>query len=369
MNSLAGTRNTHANRLVRWHGSGCLAMLLALGLPAMVSAQAVVPASRPLQPGAVPFVPLAGKKPSQSGPQPIPESLLRSAIVPPPAQTYVPTAQTTVPIPAMAMPLVPPPVITPLAPEALHDTGSNSGSLEEKHLLPLLLREQDLLKHYGSDHPEVEAIRARIAVVREWLARQPSPPQPAPVVRVEARTAAGEEPVAPARSNQTPLVQETRPQLPPPAAPSPTVERVIEVRQLPAEQPAGSPTNILVQLVSILAALVVMLLVQLVALFVVLRRYAGKLTPQVRVEVVNSGGDPSPPLPPEVMSQRIAIESPEPAPRNTSPPPMPDLPSYEEVRRAEEEAAQQQDDAVFRQVFEDNLRLREQLAAAGSGSD
>lgn len=355
MKFLAGTCNAHTDRLLKGHGFGfrCLAMLLALGLPAMATAQAVVPAARPPLPGAAPFVPAGAKKPSQSGPQPIPAELLRSAIVPPPIQTYGPTSPVVVPIPAA---LIPPPAVAPLAPETPPEMTASNGSLEEKHLLPLLLREQELLKHYGSDHPEVEAIRARIRVVREWLGRQPPP-----IVRVEARTAPAEKPAPPARPSPPPVVQEPKPQ-PVPVSP-PAIERVIEVRQLPAEQPAASPTKVLVQLVSILAALAVMLLVQLVALFVVLRRFAGKLTPQVRVEVVNSPASPSQPPPPEVLSQRIYLDSTEPTPRHPSPPPMPHLPSYEEVRQSEEVAAQQQDDAVFRQVFEDNLRLREKLAA------
>jgi hypothetical protein len=121
----------------------------------------------------------------------------------------------------------------------------------------------------------------------------------------------------------------------------------------------------MVQLVSILGALVVMLLVQLVALMLILRRYANKLTPQVRLEVVNGGHSPSAPVPGEVLSQRVYLDPGEPLPRRDYPPPMPDIPSYEEVRPAEEESAQQQDEAVFRLVFEDNLRLHEQLAATG----
>ncbi len=367
MNFLAGTCNALAARLVRWHGVGStgLALLLGLGLPAMLTAQVVVPVAHPPLPGAAAFSPNAApsfapsfvptaRQSSKSGPQPIPESLLHSAIVPPPAQTYIPSAS-VMPIPAAP----PAPVVSSLPEEPTRDMVVN-GSLEEKHLLPLLLREQDLLKRFGKDHPEVQAVEGRIRVIREWLAHQPPP-----IVRVEARTKPANEPAndptAPAQPTPLPVVQEIRLQ-PAPVAP-PAIERVIEVRQLPAEQPASSSTKIMVQLVSILAALVVVLLVQLVVLVLVVRRYAGKLTPQVRVEVVNAGGNQPATPPGEVLSQRVYLESNEPA-RGEFPPPMPEMPSFEDVRKSEEEAAQEQDEAVFRQVFEDNLRLREQLAAS-----
>jgi hypothetical protein len=350
MNLMAGKPDAISTKSARRCWSGWLAlqaMALGLGIPTMARAQAVVPACRPCLPGAACYVPPTAKT-SQSGPQPIPASLLRSAIMPPPAQTIPPPMQVVVPIPTVPVPVV------SAGEEKQHDSAQVAGSLEEKHLLPLLLKEQELLKYFGSDHPEVQSVRARIRIVRDWLANQP-----APIVRVEARTPV--EPPAPARPQPTP---EPLPELKAPVtavAPPPVVERVIEVRQAAAEQPASSSMGIMVQLVSIFAALVVMLLVQLLALMLFLRRYGDKLTPQVRVEVVNGAGNSS--APGEVLSQRVYLDSSETPPRHEFPPPMPEMPSFEEVRNSEEESAQQQDEAVFRQVFEDNLRLQEQLAA------
>jgi hypothetical protein len=117
----------------------------------------------------------------------------------------------------------------------------------------------------------------------------------------------------------------------------------------------------LVQMVSILAGLVLGPLVLLAALAYVLRRngsYTGSL---FRVELVNASihglaatsGEPSlgkPGLPP------VAAPA-----EGSSAQPFDLGPSYEEERRAKEEALLKQEEAVLRHVFDENLRLQEQI--------
>jgi hypothetical protein len=332
-----------ANRSHRWRRCVPAAVWVVLALAGLASAQ--VPFVRP---------PEAGPVGKASAARPVPISLFRLASVPvnsvPFTSVAVHPSTPTVPVSAESPFGQTPPEGSP-----------GAGSLEEKFLLPLLLREQELLKHYGNEHPEVQAARARIQVVRDWLARQPAP-RPEPIRPVSQPAPKPPRPRPDPKPPAPPEEARNRP-APPPAV----VERIIEVRSAPAE-PASSSRSVLIQLISILAALVVLLLVQVVALVTILRRHAGQLTPQVRLELVQSGtAGPSGPVPGEVLTQRVYLDAPD-FPARRQPTEMPDLPDMRtctDELAAQEEAAQQQDAAVFRQVFEDNLRLHEQLAEVG----
>jgi hypothetical protein len=128
----------------------------------------------------------------------------------------------------------------------------------------------------------------------------------------------------------------------------------------PAPSALGSTA---VQVLTILAALVMILLVQIVALILVFRRYAGQLVPQVRVEVVQNpseGGNA------EVLVHRVQLASAvaESRRRGAGKPSddVPELPpDYAEEVRSQMDAKQRQDEAVLRQIVADNLRMRKQM--------
>jgi hypothetical protein len=365
MKAMVGSRSLDFTAAARPRCWAAVLVVLLLG---------IVPAAAPGQ-TYQPRIPDAAQAKARGGPQPIPAELLHSPILPRPSE----------PAPAPVI-VSPAPIVAPPPPAESVDVvpGNAPGTTpEERYLLPLLLREQDLLKSFGKDHPEVQALRARIQVVRVWLATHPQPPRPEPV-RAEA-------PPAPIVIVQPPPPPEwpTEPAKP---APPPTVtERIVEVRTVPSPAPpievhtvpvevhtvpappievhtvappAPPPpaaNGLLTQLITVLAALVVILLVQLVALVIVLRRFGARLTPQVRVELVQA-----PPAAGEVLTQRVYLEAPAP-PARAPAAPMPDLPdlnAYRDELAAQADAEKEQDAAVFRQVFEDNLRLREQLSAA-----
>jgi hypothetical protein len=116
------------------------------------------------------------------------------------------------------------------------------------------------------------------------------------------------------------------------------------------------------QVLKILAVLVMILLVQVVALILVFRRYAGRLVPQVRVEVVQN---PAAAAASEVLVHRVEVASAtaESRRRGTALDDVPELPpEYADEVRAKMDAKQSQDEAVLRQIMEDNLRMRKQIA-------
>ena len=51
----------------------------------------------------------------------------------------------------------------------------SADSLTEEKLLPLLLDECQLMEDYGEDHPQVQAIRKKIALVRKTLTSSAGP--------------------------------------------------------------------------------------------------------------------------------------------------------------------------------------------------
>jgi hypothetical protein len=118
-------------------------------------------------------------------------------------------------------------------------------------------------------------------------------------------------------------------------------------------------------------AIFVSVLVHLVVLSRILRRAASKFGGQTRVEVVHVQ---APALPARMMAPEPATAAAAPAtvagdgaPEGDDYPESETLeefdigPTYEEELRMKEEAMRQHEEAVMRQIFEDNLRLREEL--------
>lgn len=128
------------------------------------------------------------------------------------------------------------------------------------------------------------------------------------------------------------------------------------------DAPPSGYGSAVVQFMTILAALVMILLVQIVALILVFRRYAGQLVPQVRVEVLNN---PSATGPSDVLVHRIQLVSPVSEGRGRVTGKSDDLPElgpeHAEEVRSKDEAKRRQDEAVLRQIVADNLRMRQQI--------
>jgi hypothetical protein len=124
--------------------------------------------------------------------------------------------------------------------------------------------------------------------------------------------------------------------------------------------------------------------VQTVVLLLILRRFASRLALEVGVELINGqfAGSQAEPKPAEIVAQRIQVDEPavprgrgagpldaEPAvPRGRGAGPLDeDLadaglgPSYADEQHAQEDAKTRLEQAVLRQVFEENMRLREQI--------
>jgi hypothetical protein len=137
----------------------------------------------------------------------------------------------------------------------------------------------------------------------------------------------------------------------------------------PASETRAWLTSVLVQLVSVLAALLIVLAALLVLFFWVLRRFSRANGPLIRLECVNT-------LPPGQGGYLVAdlgrylpvggghaAPGPPPAGRTEEELGQPfDLgPSYEEERQMKQQAARQQEEALLRQLAEENIRLQEQL--------
>jgi hypothetical protein len=132
-----------------------------------------------------------------------------------------------------------------------------------------------------------------------------------------------------------------------------------------------------VQVLSVIGSLVVGPLVLLLALLFVLRRFkgAGSL---LRVEVVNSGtpaivyGGPAAwpaPAGGDGAAEALTVGAPaEAKEQETTAQPFDLGPTYEEERLQREEAERLREKAVLQHVYEDNVRLREQLDQA-EGAD
>jgi hypothetical protein len=156
-----------------------------------------------------------------------------------------------------------------------------------------------------------------------------------------------------------------------PAVPTPAVPSA-GAQARPAAEAKGENLDrflyqvALVHLLSVVGSLVVGSLV-LLALLLVLRRFkgAGSL---LRVEVVNSGTPVWPAPVPAAGGDGAEVRPPagdqaltkEPEVKTTAQP-FELGPTYEEDRRQREEAERQREQAVLQHVYEDNVRLREQL--------
>jgi hypothetical protein len=277
----------------------------------------------------------------------------------------------------------------------------------ERLLLPLLLQEKTLLTNYGPDHPDVIAVRARIVAVREFLAEQSAAAEAKPAQNPPAATPAvlpppaGEvkpaitpasacvrpepspEPVhpadiPPATSTSThpgkppeklspaaleaveqhpPVAMASPPALSTPPAPAPLIlapEPIPDLGGPRAPEAHSGP------LTTILAALLSGILVHVVALLLILRRHEPRPEQLVRVELVHTpaAGFAVPHSAPAAVWPEAStpgpVEAAAIAPEVIAPPTP--IATPEPVGPPGEPA-----DAVLRQVFEDNLRLWDQI--------
>jgi hypothetical protein len=263
---------------------------------------------------------------------------------PPPPPVQAPVVFAPPPV-AVAPPPTPMPVVADAPPPSAPAT-----TREDALLLPLLQQEQALLQNFGPEHPQVKAVRARIAVVREYLQQYPEretttvakPMDSGPIAdKFEAASPCGDkfENLSGlfATSIETKLV----------AAETPAVDR--QVFKLAATSPpAPTPPTVTIaptapawatataQFLGTAAALLFGLALQVVGLAWVLRRYGSRLTPSVRVEM---------PQQPTVVVSR--------APRRKPVKP-----------KASRLPVDPRDAGILQQVFEDNLRLHDELTSA-----
>lgn len=364
------------------------------------------------------------------------------------------------PLPAT---LTPAPLHAPLAPSAAQqppdavrlpgegDRARNEQAViltPEYQLLQLMQKEQELLLHFGPEHPEILAIRARLGVVRSYIASKPAPapvaptPVPQPVATQPApapATAAQDEVLVPVTftvpapastiglldvSQQARLVPlqnnsgEVKFQEPPLAGPyeafARSNEQLAALTGIPnpaerlgsglagtegtsflrpesqtalpqvivqaAESPAAPPSllgSAALQLITTLPAMCMGLFVHLAALVFVFRRYGANLGPLFRVELVNGTTGtitqvaPPPTVPAhnflanEPLSEAAALAQQDlvidigPSTAQQF-----DLgPTFEEEQKLLAEAERQKEEAILRQLFDQNQVLREQLVA------
>jgi hypothetical protein len=223
--------------------------------------------------------------------------------------------------------------------------------------------------------PPLTQAKPRPALVVPVSSREPAP---APL---GLRPDAGRELTLPVEVKKSPAAA-PKPPTPPVIAPEPPKEvaRVVVVtpgdHDRRGEGPDGAPAGsfyrlALVQAASILAGLVLGPLVVFAALVVVLRRYGIHSGSLFRVEVVNASSGvpwaaaPSVPVGPPQAGRALVPAAEGAAGTEQVEAPAGEYfdlgPSYEEERLAKEETQRQQNEALLRMVFEDNLALREQL--------
>jgi len=293
------------------------------------------------------------------------------------------------------------------------------GSVEEQVLLPLLLEDKALSADFGPEHPQVIAVRARIELVRDYLAHHPTQPKhraepssPANSSRTGSDNHKGDliltngdgsapssgarvgseipreqlmlpaatgisprlwpeekiavSPIPPAviaGPPETTVVSDKEPEGPgktltsPPAAPS--VSALPAARPFPAGRDSSFLTTTLLQLVGSLGALLTGLLIHVVALLFLLRRYGAQLAPLFRVELVHTQttGNTAPSSVPSPGAVPLLPEEAE----EQGPEQFAFGPTYEEVRRLKAETGKQQQEGLLRELFQQNVRLREQL--------
>ncbi|HZZ79657.1 MAG TPA: hypothetical protein VFE62_14145, partial [Gemmataceae bacterium] len=142
-----------------------------------------------------------------------------------------------------------------------------------------------------------------------------------------------------------------------------------------ASIPPSPPTATLIgktllDVVVILAVAIIVPLVSLVGLFLLLGRHAKRFGPLVRIEYSGTpmvvgpyrmdapgGAEPTPPSENNRFAEALAAENAEEITAEQF-----DIgPSFEEERLLKEEQVKQQEDALLQQLFEDNLRMYDQL--------
>lgn len=220
-----------------------------------------------------------------------------------------------------------------------------------------------------------EATRPRheaVVPTAHWSEDQPGGKLDGPLHKKPVRAHAE----ASARPASTPEVKAEKPAVAPAPLPAPE-EKPRPTAEGQGEGPSKFLVHVaLVQVLSVLGSLVVGPLVLLVALLFVLRRFkgAGSL---LRVEVVNSGtpaptfvyGGPAAWPAPAAGGDGAEAHPPAEAPAepDTTAQQFDLGPTYEEERLQREEAERLRERAVLQHVYEDNVRLREQLEQPEGG--
>ena len=118
-------------------------------------------------------------------------------------------------------------------------------------------------------------------------------------------------------------------------------------------------------------------LLSVLAVLFLLRRFTARNGPLVRVEFVSNGQELTlvrPTAPTTVESHRVVLPEPVPLAPDAREQPSTaqrfDLgPTYEEELQIREQSGRQQDDATLRHIFEENLKLREQIDALPNVQD
>jgi hypothetical protein len=156
------------------------------------------------------------------------------------------------------------------------------------------------------------------------------------------------------------------------ASPSPAAPRLAENDGQDVRVNRMLFNTILVQSLALLAAVFVVPSLVLLALCLVVRRALGRSGSLVRIEVVGAAGafgaavagpaqPAGPPPAPEPAPPAPAAETPA-VPEEWTAEPFELGPTYEEEQRLRDEAQKQQEEALLRRLFEENLKLQEQLA-------
>jgi len=245
----------------------------------------------------------------------------------------------------------------------------------EQLLLSLQLQERTLLEDYGAQHPRVLALRARLRIVQDILTKQaaarmvvsPSPPSAAPIIhaihtepvplqeRVDVRYDGSGGGWFDAAETHAPLpgvprsVPANLPGAPMPSAPAVKQEAAVAAPR-EAAAPSGTPSSLALatRWAGLVAAALLALCLHVATLAFLLRHCGIRLSAPLPVQFVHASASAEPPV--------RAAALPRADERNTEPAAAP-----AGVLDQQEQARRRQEAAVFQQVFEDNVQLREQL--------
>jgi len=192
-----------------------------------------------------------------------------------------------------------------------------------------------------------------------------APAAPLPLQPVPVQEAAPPAPAAP---------EAAKPAAHPEERPAPTTV-VINSPAAPRATAANTLHDVtLLHAVIAVAAFVLGPLVSLLAVLFLLRRYTARNGPLFRIEFVNNGQGLAlvgPGAGAAVETHRVTV--PAPAAAAEEPPSTAqrfDLgPTYEEELALRQQAEQQQQEATLRHIFEENMKLREQLETLPEATD